>query len=350
MSLQLAIHHRQGTLSDRWVQYCAENGIMFKLVNCYRTDIVEQLRGVQGLLFNWIFNDTASHLAARQVIASAEKMEIEVFPNTATCWHYDDKIAQKYLLESIGAPLVPTYVFYDKKEAMEWIDLAEFPKVFKLKCGACSQNVRLVRTKGEARALCETAFGRGFNPLAGYFSDVRTKLRKTKNYGEFIEKLGRMPRAIRERAEKNRLLTRQKGYVYFQDFLDGNSYDTRIAVIGNRALGFTRNTRPNDFRASGSGDIVYDTSRIDMRCVKIAFEVARKVNAQSLAFDFIFDRAGNPYITEMSYCYRSSFLFKCSGHWDDQLDWHEGNIWPEDAILMDLLAAIDNKLAYSARV
>ena len=44
-----------------------------------------------------------------------------------------------------------------------------------------------------------------------------------------------------------------KDYVYFQKFLPNNKYDIRIVVIGDRAFGFIRYNRENDFRASGSG-------------------------------------------------------------------------------------------------
>jgi glutathione synthase/RimK-type ligase-like ATP-grasp enzyme len=67
---------------------------------------------------------------ARHVIASAEKMSITVYPNSQSCWHFDDKIAQKFLLESIGAPLVPTYVIYTPQAACQWIHNTSFPKVF----------------------------------------------------------------------------------------------------------------------------------------------------------------------------------------------------------------------------
>ena len=37
--------------------------------------------------------------------------------------------------------------------------------------------------------------------------------------------------------------------MYFQEFLPGNAFDTRITAIGNRAFGFLRENRPRDFRA-----------------------------------------------------------------------------------------------------
>jgi hypothetical protein len=129
----------------------------------------------------------------------------------------------------------------------------------------------------------------------------------------------------------------EKGYIYFQEFIPGNDFDTRVTVIGDRAFGFTRNVRPGDFRASGSGDIVYDVQRIQRKCIEIAFEVTRKVGSQSMAFDFVLVENKQPMILEVSYCYNAQAVYSCSGHWDVQLNWHEGHIWPQDAILMDLL-------------
>ena len=40
----------------------------------------------------------------------------------------------------------------------------------------------------------------------------------------------------------------RRGYVYFQDFIPDNQFDTRVTVIGNRAFAFIRKVRPGDFR------------------------------------------------------------------------------------------------------
>jgi hypothetical protein len=104
-----------------------------------------------------------------------------------------------------------------------------------------------------------------------------------------------------------------------------------------------RANRPNDFRASGSGSIVYEREKLDKRCVEIAFRVADRIGSQSLAFDFLFNSQHQPMIGEISYCYRSSAVHACAGHWDHGGAWHEGHVWPEDAILEDLLAACHRK-------
>ena len=33
-------------------------------------------------------------------------------------------------------------------------------------------------------------------------------------------------------------------------------------------------------------------------------------------------------------------VYQCPGHWDDQLKWHQGHMWPQDAILIDLLEKV----------
>jgi len=342
----LAIHHRAGSYSDRWITYCDMHAIPYRVVNCLDSDIMEQLGNSAALLWHWHHGDPREQLIARHVIMAAEAQNITVFPNASTCWHFDDKIAQKYLLESIGAPLVPTYVFYDLKGALQWIDRASFPKVFKLRKGAGSSNVKLIHSAREARTLAERAFSSGFSPIPHYGKDALKRYREARGRGDVLNVIKRIPQVIAKIRNSNRLMGREKGYLYFQDLVPNNEFDTRVTVIGDRAFAFTRNVRPGDFRASGSGDIVYDHDRIDQKCLTIAFEVTRKIGSQSMAFDFVFTEMKQPMILEISYSYNAQAVHSCMGHWDTQLNWHEGQAWPQDAILIDLLNDIDRRRQY----
>ena len=340
MDYILAIHKCKGRFADRWIEYCLQNGIDFKIVNCYRSDIIEQLSDVKGFLWHWNNDDPIALKFGRAIIASAEAMGITVFPNWDTCWHYDDKVSQKYLLEAIGVPLVPSYVFYDMREALEWIDKTTFPKVFKLSGGSGSSNVRLVKNAGEAKRLVQKAFTKGFDPVDIYFKDTKLKLRKIKKASILLQKIKNIPAAYKD-SKRNKFI-RQKdcGYIYFQDFIPDNDFDTRVTIIGNRAFAFTRNTRKKDFRASGSGEIVYDLKRIRLDCIKIGFDIAEKIGAQSLAIDFVISENNEIQVLEISYCYQAEAVYNCLGHWDIKMVWHEGKMWPQDAILIDLLSHI----------
>lgn len=337
MTIQLAIHHREGSFSDRWIAYCERQGIQYKIVNCLDSDIIQQLSFSSVLLWHWSHGDAREQLMARDVIMAAEIKGVKVFPSTSTCWHFDNKIAQKYLLEAIAAPLVPTYVFYDLKEALGWIDRASFPKVFKLRRGAGSSNVRLADSATEARALAERAFSSGFSPVSHYGQDALKRYRVAKRRGDLLSVVKRLPRVLATIRGNRKLMGREKGYIYFQDFISGNEFDTRVTVIGDRAFAYTRNVRPGDFRASGSGDVVYDMDRVNRTCVEIALDVTRKVGSQSMAFDFVLGEHQQPLILEVSYGYIPQLVHSCPGYWDGRLTWHEEHVWPQDAILVDLL-------------
>ena len=339
----IGIHERPGSYSDRWISHCTSRGIPFRRVNCLATDVVAQCEGLVGVLWHWSHGYPAHLLVARQLIAALETKGSVVFPNVATCWHYDDKVGQKYLLESIGAPLVPTWVFTSEADAKKWMVGATWPKVFKLRCGAGSANVRLVRTRNEASALCRQAFGRGFPAVTGYLADMQTRLRKTRTAHEFWARVARSPRTLLHVLALRRQMHRERGYVYFQQFLPDNAFDTRITIIGDRAFGFMRANRPNDFRASGSGSIVYSPEEMDKRCVEIAFRVANRLGTQSLAFDFLFNSKNEPMIGEISYCYLAAAVHACEGQWDHCGAWRAGHVWPEDAILDDVVAACHKK-------
>ena len=338
--VRLAIHIESGTYSDRWVDFCLANGIAFTPVDCRRSDILQQILECDGLLWHWLHYKPEDLICAPRVLRSIESLGIRAYPNSRTCWHYDDKLGQKYLLEAVGAPLVPTYVFFRLEDALSWIDTVTFPKVFKLSRGAGSRNVRLVRSRQQASRLARRAFSVGFPAAAGFLQDARTRARNHIRAGDALTALLRLPDRWLSSRRRARLLPMERGYMYFQDFVPDNDYDTRVTVIGDRAFAYRRAVRPGDFRASGSGNIDYRSDRIDLRCVQTAFEVTSRIGAQSLAFDFVFSPAGDPLLLEVSYCFVPELVHECEGHWNRDLSWNAGAIWPQDAILIDFIAQL----------
>ncbi|WIY52437.1 hypothetical protein O9Z70_13360 [Devosia sp. YIM 151766] len=334
--MMLAIHVKSGGFANSWVAYCRKNGIPFREVDCFASNIMEQLRGCTALLWHWRHNDYRAALSARQLIASVETMGVRVFPDTPTSWHYDDKLGQKYLLEAIGAPLIPTHVFYDSDTALAWLQQAKFPLVWKLRSGAGSQNVRLVHTLAAARKIVARSFGRGWKPVR--LHALRERLwhfRKTPNLRGFVD-IGRGIVRTFVPHEKDRNLPIERNYVYFQDFVPQNDSDIRVVVIGKRAFGIRRMVREGDFRASGSGVLKYDRAEIPLDCVALAFQTTSALSAQACAFDFVRDVSGWK-IVEISYAFTAPAYYGCPGWWDSDLNWHDQPVRPEIFMIEDLL-------------
>jgi len=326
--MKIAIHDRPGSFSEHWIEYCQQKNIPYKLVNCYRSDIILQLADCAALMWHHHHADYKDVLLAKHLLFSIEQSGKRVFPDFNTCWHFDDKLGQKYLLESIAAPLVQSYVFYTKEEAINWANSALYPKVFKLSSGAGSANVKLVRKRGEAIRLIKKAFGKGF-PQFDRWGYLKEQIRKIKIGKErfMIGMLKGFGRLVLSTAY-SRIKGKEKGYVYFQDFVPNNNSDTRVIVIGDRAFAIKRMIRENDFRASGSGLIIHNKEAIDTHCIGIAFEISDKLKLQCMAYDFVFDRENKPQIIEISYGFSPEGYIACPGYWDNKLNYYAGKFNP----------------------
>jgi len=324
--MKLGIHRTNGSFSDRWIAYCDRMGISWKPVDCYSSDVINQLEDCDALLWHINQNNPKDNLFAKQLIFSITTIGKKVFPDFHTAWHFDDKVGQKYLLEAINAPIPETWVFYERKKAIEWANLAKFPKVFKLRGGGGSQNVRLVRDKKEARRMINKAFSCGFN---GYYAlgSLKERLRKYRlnqtDLRDLVEGVARffiLPPYARVKG-------REKGYIYFQEYIPGNTHDIRIIVIGNKAFAIKRMIRNDDFRASGSGMILYEKEHFNSETVRLAFKMADKLKTQSAAFDFVYSNE-RIYVLEVSFGFIKEVYDPCTGYWDRDLNWHYGEFNP----------------------
>lgn len=335
--MKLAIHQSKWGFSNDWITYCKQKSIPYKVVNCYDSDIITQLFDCDALLWHHHHILAKDKVFAQQLLFAVQQSGKKVFPDFNTGWHFDDKLGQKYLLEAIKAPLVPTEVFYDKQTAKKWAMQAVFPKVFKLRGGAGSSNVKLVNSKSEALALINIAFGKGF-PSYDKWGNLKEEFRRFQLKKGQLKDLLKSVRRLFVSTEFSRTHGREKGYVLFQKFIPNNAFDIRVITIGNKAFALKRLVRTNDFRASGSGLIEYEKEKIDERCVAIAFEVTHKLQAQCVAYDFVFDEQNNPLIVEINYGFAHEAYFKCPGYWDINLNWRQESFNAADFIIEDLFS------------
>jgi glutathione synthase/RimK-type ligase-like ATP-grasp enzyme len=276
----------------------------------------------------WHFHHAGARdiLFAKSLLYSLQSCGIRTFPDFDTVWHFDDKIAQKYLFESHDLPLVKTTVFYEKEKALEWINSTTFPKVFKLRGGAGSSNVRLVKNRRSGRKLIKKAFGHGFSQYNA-FDSLKERWRKYKlgktTFFDVVKGFARIFSPTRFA----KIAGREMGYAYFQDFIPDNDHDVRVVVVANKAFAIKRMTRKNDFRASGSGHILYDRALIDVETVRLAFLMSKKLKTQCAAFDFV-NNHGKWMAVEVSYGFSKEGYDPCPGYWDQELRWHEGKFNP----------------------
>lgn len=340
--MKIAIHHRENSYSEYWIQYCKDKNIDFKIINCYDTDIIQQVEDCDIILWHWIFWHSRDIIFAKQLLLSLELSGKRVYPNIRSCQFYDDKIGQKYLLESLKLPLVKSYVFFYKQDAIRWINEAVFPKVFKLKGGAGSSNVMLVKSKLQALRLVRKSFNSGFSP-SNRMENLKNRISRFNNNRSFASFLHVLKGIIRllYPSSHSRFRNREKAYVFFQDFIPDNDSDIRVVVIGNRAFAIKRQVRKNDFRASGSGIKIYNPENIPYNYIQLAFDLNNKLKMQSVAFDFIKGPNGI-LLLEISYCWALDSFGKHPGYWTNDGVWHPGKFCPADFIIENMINSNKN--------
>ena len=202
--------------SEKWNEWFASRGVTVKVLDLLAEDAIRQAAQCDGVMWRWVHSWQFKQ-SAQSILNSVEfGLNVPVFPRAATSWHYDEKVSQAYLLNALGVETPKTWVFWDKAKAVSWADSAPYPVVFKLSVGAGSSNILLIHNRDEAVSLIERMFGGGIYPYT--MNEFKTEVP------------GPRPPHLKPEFD----------YAYFQEFLPGNEYDTRVTVIGGRAFGFLR--------------------------------------------------------------------------------------------------------------
>jgi glutathione synthase/RimK-type ligase-like ATP-grasp enzyme len=260
------------------------------------------------------------------------------FPAFDDYWHFDDKIAQAYLLSSIRAPTPSNWVFYTLEEVSNWLLTSpQFPIVGKLKVGSGSNNVQLFQNTNQVKSFAKKMFLRGINASPNPIFKIRSNLQSSRSLGDVLSRLKKAPNFFFSLISAKQL-EREKSYVYLQEFIPGAKFDVKIAVVGEKLSFIGRKIRMGDFRASGGGDLFYDRSLITKKIIDIAFNVADRIGSQCLGLDFVINPIDSePYIVEISFGFSSLALENCGGYFTRSGEWVSNPLSAPKEILFNLI-------------
>ena len=341
--MKIAIHqselfnHSTGW-ENQWIDFCKEKDLDFEIIDCYDNDILNKIKKFDILLWhiqNYVLQDM---LFARSILLSVENLGIKIFPNNNTSWHYDDKVSQMYLLESVNAPIPKHWFFAEKKKVKIWLkEEAEFPLVAKLTRGAGSHNVKLIPTLNIGLSYVNKMFGRGVSAAPNILFKATSNFKSAKNWSTITKRINRIPDFISSYTMGKRL-PRERDYCSFQEFIPNNGFDLKVYVIGDKISFLSRDVRKNDFRASGGGTIVYDKTRINDEILKSAFKISDLLEFQCIGFDYVVDKKTNEgKIIEMCFGFNHEALLEMNGYWDRNLVWHNKPLNAPEEVLINLM-------------
>ncbi len=345
MKVGLLLNHNNELVyySEKYREILEKNSILFDLIDPNSQNLLNDIKDCTHLLFRHTLVETDKSIYETLFHVAHNVYNIKCYPNYESFWPHDDKIKEFYLLKSHGFPVIDSHIYWDYEHAISYLNKAVLPLVIKLPKGAASRNVVIAQSYNEAKKIIHQVFHKGVRSGG---LNTKSNLSSFSNIGAL--KYGKL--FLKSQLQKIGLKQYNpdqwqihKNSILFQRFLPDNPFDTRITVIGEKAFGFRRMVRKDDFRASGSGDFDYDQNNIDKRCVEIAFEVSRKLNFTTMTYDFLYDTDKKPYIGEISYCFVDWVFYGSNGFWDENLNWHESKNWPQYFQLIDFLQMDDLK-------
>jgi glutathione synthase/RimK-type ligase-like ATP-grasp enzyme len=325
--------------TESWKSYCEKNQLDCVIVDCYESNIMEQLKKYDYLLWNINNYSYIDMEISRSILFSARQVGIKIFPDYNDMWHYDDKIAETYLLQSVDSLAPQSWIFYSLDSIKQWLDAKnELPIVAKLRCGSGSHNVKLLKSKSQILAYAKQMLGNGLSPHPSLIGKAKANYDSSKKSWTLMKsRIKRIPEFYRT-LKQAKQFPNEKGYVFLQEFIPNNGYDLKVVVIGDK-LGFIgRHVRKNDFRASGGGDLFFDKSLITSDIIQSAFNVSDILGFQCMGYDYVVNsKTGKGLIVEMSYAFSHTALLQSNGYFDRNGDWYNEPLNAPEEIMKNLL-------------
>lgn len=152
----------------------------------------------------------------------------KIFPSPAEIFIYENKRFLSYWLKANNIPHPLTYIFYDFKEAVNFITNIKFPIVAKTNIGASGSGVHILKNIKDAQRYLKSTFtGRGSPQRIGPNLLKRGFLERGFHYLIYPSDISKKLSIYQRRA-----FNLQKGFVIFQEFVR-HDFEWRVVRIGD---------------------------------------------------------------------------------------------------------------------
>lgn len=308
---------------NTWENYCIDNQIEYSVINPFKKNIIDKLKNFDVVLWHFSGYFLKDILFARDILYSAKKMGLKVFPDFDDCWHFDDKIAETYLLQSVNAPIPTSLMYYSLDDLKDDIEDIRMPIIAKLRNGSGSHNVKLIKDKKELLKYSYRMFSKGFSSSPSLIYKTTSNVKSSKSFKVLINRAKRIPEFLKILTSANEF-PNEKGYVYLQEYIPNNGYDLKIVVVGDKLSFIGRNIRVGDFRASGGGDLFYDKKFITKNVIDSAFKTTDLLGFRCMGYDYVVNKeTGEGIIIEISYGFSHEALLMAKGYFDRDGIWYD---------------------------
>ena len=239
--------------SYKWKLACEKAGVKFDIIKLHQNDWLERIRAREYsfcLLKPPGEIEPFKQLYDERVYIIVKVLGIKTFPSYEEAYIYENKKLLSYFLKARKIPHPKTFVFYEKNDALQFVNDTEFPIVAKTSIGASGTGVKIIHTREQAVRYVKKAFSRkgirrrfGPNRVTGTPKKWFNKAIRSPSY--FIKKLQQYMKRNNDT---------QKWYVLFQEYIP-HDFEWRVTRIGESYFAHKK-VKVGD-KASGSKGIDY---------------------------------------------------------------------------------------------
>jgi len=245
-----------------WIKACdkKKEKVEFRIVNLTRNDWLErvQSRSVDILLAKP--GGLTSHfkqLYDERVYILERNLGYKIYPSVEEILIYENKRFLSYWLNANNIPHPPTDVFYNQKEAEEFLSKCFFPIVAKTNIGASGSGIMILKNQHQAINYLRQTFSlKGAPKQAGPNLSKGNLIIRGLHYFKYPNDLGKKLRIYRAKRSDY-----QYGYVIFQRFIP-HDFEWRVVRIGDSF--FAHQKLKIGDKASGSLIKAYENPPYDL--------------------------------------------------------------------------------------
>lgn len=217
-----------------WEQACKLKSykLDYKVVNLTENDWLKKIKSYKNVKYLLAKPPGISAILKQQydekLIILRNHGHFNIFPSLEECLIYENKRFLAYWLEANNIPHPKTYVFYDKKEALESLSGKDLPLVGKVNIGASGSGVSILKSKESVRDYIDMAFsGQGIKRRSGPNMEKGGLIKRGLHYVLHLADIAKKLKKYQQVSQDIQI-----GFVIFQEFIP-HTFEWRVVRIGD---------------------------------------------------------------------------------------------------------------------
>lgn len=239
-----------------WIKACEDyhDQVEYRVVNLTSNNWLEETRKEPFDILLAKPGGLTSHfkqLYDERIYILGIVLEYKIFPSPLEIFIYENKRFLSSWLKANKIPIPLTDVFYNKNEALDYIEKCRYPFVAKTNIGASGSGIQIIESEKDASKYIEQTFsGKGSPQRIGPNIDKGGLAKRGFHYIFHPSDINRKLNIYKTKAGNL-----QKGFVIFQEYMP-HEFEWRVVRIGDSF--FAHKKLKKGGKASGALIKVYD--------------------------------------------------------------------------------------------